>query len=188
MLVTDKLKKLSEDEEIKRKEILYKDIENKTNKELREMEKVLIKESYKRALSRLEIPLFLSFPFIKNKYFRKFVAGLFLFRSFGFIRNLVFGFPDNYEPLDLSYIQKGSDALIESINLTEKNIASFQNLKQETFLKYPELMADEDFLKDIKKLEENLKKNYEKLVKQEKLVNKYFDKSKIFTRKRKLVA
>lgn len=185
MLVTDKLNKLTEDEEIKRKEILYKDIENKTNKEMQEMEKVLIKESYKRALRRLELPLFLSFPFIKNKHFRRFVSGLFLFRTFGFIKNIIFGFPDTYEPLDLSYIQKGSDALIESINLTEKNRASFQHLKQATLLKYPELMRDEAFMNDINKLEENLKKNYEKLLKQEQLVNKYFDKSKIFTRERK---
>lgn len=185
MLVTDKLNKLTEDEEIKRKEILYKDIENKTNKEMQEIEKVLIKESYKRALRRLELPLFLSFPFIKNKHFRRFVSGLFLFRTFGFIKNIIFGFPDTYEPLDLSYIQKGSDALIESINLTEKNRASFQHLKQAILLKYPELMRDEAFMNDINKLEENLKKNYEKLLKQEQLVNKYFDKSKIFTRERK---
>lgn len=185
LLVTEKLKQLTETEEIKQKEMLYRDIEKKTQREIQEMEKVLIKESYKRALRRLETPLFLSFPFIKNKHFRRFVSGLFLFRTFGFMKNLILGFPDTYEPVDLSYIQKGSDALVESITLTEQNIHSFHNLKQTTLLKYPELIDDELFMKDLNKLEIQLKKNYEKLLEQEKLVNKYFDKSKILIRKRK---
>ena len=53
-------------------------------------------------------------------------------------------------------------------------------------MKYPELLEDEDFMKDINNLEEKLKKHYEKLMKQDALVNKYFDKSKNLTRKRKL--
>lgn len=185
LLVTEKLKHLTETEEIKQKAVLYKDIEKKTQREIQEMEKVLIKESYRRALRRLETPLFLSFPFIKNKHFRRFVSGLFLFRTFGFMKNLILGFPDTYEPIDLSYIQKGSDALVESITLTEQNIHSFHNLKQTALLKYPELIDDELFMKDLNKLEIQLKKNYEKLLEQEKLVNKYFDKSKILIRKRK---
>jgi len=185
LLVTEKLKHLTETEEVKQKAMLYKDIEKKTQREIQEMEKVLIKESYRRALRRLETPLFLSFPFIKNKHFRRFVSGLFLFRTFGFMKNLILGFPDTYEPIDLSYIQKGSDALVESITLTEQNIHSFHNLKQTTLLKYPELIDDELFMKDLNKLEIQLKKNYEKLLEQEKLVNKYFDKSKILIRKRK---
>ena len=185
LLVTEKLKQLTETEEIKQKAVLYKDIEKKTQREIQEMEKVLIKESYRRTLRRLETPLFLSFPFIKNKHFRRFVSGLFLFRTFGFMKNLILGFPDTYEPIDLSYIQKGSDALVESITLTEQNIHSFHNLKQTTLLKYPELIDDELFMKDLNKLEIQLKKNYEKLLEQEKLVNKYFDKSKILIRKRK---
>lgn len=186
MLVTNKLKELSEAEELKRKEILYKDIEKKTQKEIQEINKVLLKESYKRMLRRLEAPLFLSYPFIKNKFFRKFISGLFIFRTFNFMKNLLLGFPDEYEPIDLSYIQKGSDALVESINLTEKNMNSFQELKKMTLIKYPELIEDDDFIKDIDKLENNLKKNYEKLIKHEQLVNKYFDKSKILIRKRKI--
>lgn len=186
VLVTEKLQQITNDQEIKRKELLYKELENKTQKEIQEIERVLVKESYKNALRRLETSLFLSFPFIKNKFFRNFISGLFLFRTFGFVKKIVLGFPDSYEPMDLSYIQKGSEALKESISLTEKNKKIFEETKQITLIKYPELLEDEDFMKDINNLEEKLKKHYEKLMKQDALVNKYFDKSKNLTRKRKL--
>ena len=186
LIISEKLRKLTEMEELDRKKALIKKTEKKAEKEIQEIEKKLIKESFKKTLRRLEIPLFLSFPFIKNKHFRKFVSGLFLFRTFGFIKNLLFGITDIEEFEDLSYIKRGSDALKESITLTEKNIGTFLNLKNETFRKYPELLQDKDFINDMKTLEQKLKNNYEKLLQQEKTVQKYFSKSKVLIRKKSL--
>lgn len=178
--INQKLKKFTNEEEL-----VYKSLENKSKQELEKLEQIIIKDSFKKTSKMLEIPLYLSFPFIKNKYFRKFVGGLFIFRSFTMIKNLIFGVRNPYADIDLLSIQRGSDALTKSISITENNIASFQELKEAILLKYPQLQYDIDFMNDLNTTEENLYKNYEKLLKKDKVVKKYFNKSKILIRKRK---
>lgn len=185
-LITKKLQEILDKEELEVKNKLLNHYDSKSKKELEKMKKQVIKEQFEKILYRLEFLLFLSFPFIKNKYFRKFIGSLFIFRSFRFIKRILFYSPFIEEPIDLSAVKKGSDALNESLALTEKNIYAFEELKRETFAQYPELLEDEEFLSTVNLLEQKLTENYEKLLKQEKVVNKYFHKSKILTRKRKL--
>ncbi len=184
-LINQELNKFTDEEELKRKELLFQNVEQKSKLELENIEQILIKESFRKTVRRLEIPLFLSFPFIKNKHFRRLIGGLFIFRSFGFIKNILIGSQDPLETIDLSAIQRGSDALTESISITEKNIASFNELKNATLSKYPQLKEDIEFLNNLNKIEENLYQNYEKILKQDKTVKKYFNKSKVLLRKRK---
>lgn len=183
--VLKQLQELAEDEKLEKKKQEFLQLEQKSNKEIEEYKKRKIKEQCKKTLHRLEIPLFLSFPFIKNKHFRKFVKGLFVFKSFSFIKNLLFGPKYVEEEIDLSTIKKGSDALKESISITEKNKMSFANLKTSILQKYPDLLKDPEFINTLNGLELKLNEEYEKLIKQEKVVNKYFDKSQVLIRKRK---
>ncbi len=184
--ITLKFKTLEEDAELKQKEILIQSMQNKSEQEIKNMEKLLIKEALRKSIKSLEVPLFLSFPFIKNSFFRKFVSGLFVFRTFGFIKNILFGTISAEKTIDLSYIKRGNDALNEAIVIMEKNITTFEELKKITLLKYPELERDEEFLIYIDNLEKKLQKRYEKLLKQDKVVKKYFNKSKVLVRKKKV--
>lgn len=184
--ITEKLQEFSKNTEIEQKKKIIDTLEKNAKVDIEKIEKELIKEQFRKTVHRLEIPLFLSFPFIKNKHFRRFVGGLFLFQSFLFIKRWLFKSSTPIEIPDLSTIKKGSDALKESITITEKNIVSFEELKRATLEKYPELKNDEEFIHNINKLENKLQKNYEKLLKQEKVVDKYFAKSKVLIRKRKL--
>lgn len=185
-LITKQLQEFYDKNEFEKKKKLFTETERKTKEEIDKIKQTLIKEQIKKTVHKLEIPLFLSFPFIKNKHFRRLVGGLFIFRSFQFIKNVVFGSKILEENIDLSAIKRGRDALAENIILIEKNKISFEELKQTIFTQYPALLNDEEFLQNVEKLEEKLQKNYKDLVKQEKIVNKYFDKSKVLVRKRKL--
>ena len=98
---------------------------------------------------------------------------------------MLFGIPSDYELIDLSYLQKGHYALQESIGITVKNLSTLEEIKRTTLIKYPELGEDEEFLSYINKIEEKLEKNYQNLLKKDKVVNKYFNKSKVLVRKRK---
>lgn len=183
--IKEKFKKLYESDEVIKHQDLINNIAFKSEEEIKKIEKLLIKESLRKTLKKLEVPLFISFPFIKNRFFRRFVSGLFVFRSFCFIKNILFNDPITYEPLDLSYLERGSDALNESIQITANNINLLEELKRITLLKYPELREDEEFLNYIMKIEIQLKKSHQKLLKQDKVVKKYFNKSKVLIRKRK---
>ncbi len=183
--VLKKLQELTEDEKLEKKKQEFLQLEQKSHKEIEEYKKRKIKEQCKKTLHRLEIPLFLSFPFIKNKHFRRFVKSLFVFKSFSFLKNLLFGPKYTEEEIDLSTIKKGSDALEESIAITEKNKMSFVNLKTSILQKYPDLLKDPEFINTLNGLELKLNEEQEKLIKQEKVVNKYFDKSQVLIRKRK---
>lgn len=185
-LITEKMQAILNKDELEIQNKLLNLYESKPKKEFKKMKKQVIKEQFQKILYRLEFPLFLGFPFIKNKYFRKFIKSLFIFKSFHFIKRILFNSPSIKDPIDLSAIKKGSDALHESLAITEKNIYVFGELKRETFAQYPELLEDEEFLSTINHLEQKLTDNYEKLLKHEKVVDKYFHKSKILTRKRKL--
>ncbi len=179
------LQELTEDKKLEKKKQEFLQLKQKTSQEIEEYKKRKIKEELKKTLHRLEIPLFLSFPFIKNKYFRRFVKGLFIFRSFFFLKNLIFKSKFEEDIIDLSTIKRGSDALEESIAITEKNKLLFDNLKISIIQKYPDLLNDLQFTNTLNELELKLNEEYEKLLKQEKVVNKYFDKSQILIRKRK---
>lgn len=183
--VLKQLQELTEDKKLEKKKQEFLQLKQKTSQEIEEYKKRKIKEELKKTLHRLEIPLFLSFPFIKNKYFRRFVKGLFIFRSFFFLKNLIFKSKFEEDIIDLSTIKKGSDALQESIAITEKNKLLFDNLKISIIQKYPDLLNDLQFTNTLNELELKLNEEYEKLLKQEKVVNKYFDKSQILIRKRK---
>jgi len=159
-----------------------KEIQNKTMREMEQIDALLIKKTLKNTLNKLKLPLFLSFPFIKNKYFRKFVAGVFVFSGLGFIKRVLFGSP--LEQIDFSVLQKGNDALSESLFLVNHNLETLNNIKETVFVKYPELKQDEEFLYYIESVQAHLNQSREKLLKQQKTVDKYFDKSKVFVRQR----
>ncbi len=181
-----KFKKYQEDNKLKQKEILILNATKKSQKKIEEMEILLLKQALKKSFKKLELPLFLSFPFIKNKFFRHLVSGLFVFRSLQFIKNILFGSAIEQEGWDFLEIKKGNDALEEAILLMYKNIVSFKELKKQVFLKYPELINDEEFLIYINNLEKSLQKRYENLQKQDKVVKKYFNKAKVLVRKKKI--
>ena len=185
--ISKKLKEFHNKAELEKKELYYNQLAKKSEIEIKQMEKILIKETLRRNLKYLEIRRFYPLSFIKNKFFRRLVSGLFMFHSFHFLHNFIFGEPTIYTPTDLSFIEKGSDCLAESIQITEKNLNAFQELKEKSLQKYPSLLEDEEFISYTIKLEKSLEKNYAKLLKQKAIVNKFFYNSQIMRRKQKKI-
>lgn len=178
--IKNKIKEFQNKEQLERLE----QIQNKTKREVEKIDKLYIKKALCKMNQRLELSLLLSFPFIKNKYFRKLISGVFIFSGLSFIKNILF--KSQIEEYDWLQIEKGQDALKESIFLIEKNINMLNEMKRTIAIKYPELEYDEEFLYYLYNVEQNLTKSYEKALKQEHMVNKYFHKAQVLSRKRRI--
>ena len=135
--------------------------ENKSVEQIRNIEKI-------QSLARgVELPLLLSFPFIKNTYFRFFTAGLFVHNHLFFLRNLLWRTSRNYDKIDLSSLHKGRDALKKSQNMIAQNILLFSQIEQDIFSKYPELKEDEEFLSQMDAVKVKLYTDYFKVKRKE---------------------
>lgn len=143
------------------------DLSNKTEKEIRLIEKELLKIKLKKAAKVLEPSFLISIPFIKNKYFLYFTTGIFLHNHLGIINCLYDRKDASFKSVNISPLMKASEALKNSISLTEDNLIKVKEIKDKYTERYPDLKYDEDFNKSINKMESKLKTNYTKYVNKE---------------------
>ena len=169
--------------EIQRKLLL--DMEKKTQIEIRELEKQLMKQQLQRVANVLSAPLLISLPFIKNKYYRLFAGGFFVFQGLNWIQSLLFRSPNVDMLPDLNIIRSGRDALEEYAVSLARNKEMFKITKKEMLEKYPELLKDEEFIKLTNQIEYRLELEYQKYNEKTETVNRYFKKGKKLERKLK---
>ncbi len=184
-LVLTELKEVQEKQVKELEEGIFTEFENKSEEQIKNIEKILVKERIQSLARGIEIPMLLSFPFIKNKYFRVFTAGLFLHNHLTFLRNLLWRTPRNYAKIDLSSLHKGKDALKKSQNMIAQNILLFSQIEQDIFSKYPELKEDEEFLSEIDAIKVKLYTDYFKLKRKEEKITRNLEKINGQTRKLK---
>lgn len=161
------------------------DIENKTQLEIRKLEKELMKQQLRKISNVLSFPMLLSIPFVKNKYYRMFVGGFFVFQGLNWIQSLLFRSPNTEMLPNLTAIKSGRDALEEYANSLIRNKEMLKNLRKEMLEKYPELLEDAEFLSLISSVEYNLEIEYQKCIEKTQVVNRYFKKGKKLERKLK---
>lgn len=184
-MVLDELNNIKKNNEEKIKSLELDEKIPKINAYLDNYKEYLIRQEISHTLNKLTTPLILTFPFIKNKYFRLFTGGVFLHNSFHFMKSLLGGPRKDVYPLDLTAIKTGMDALNSYGDYLRINQSSFYKLKEEISLKYPHLMNDEEFVKEITKIEKILNAKEQKYLKDKEKLNKYFYKGKYMERKLK---
>lgn len=143
------------------------DLNNKTEEEIKKLEKELLKVKLRKAAKVLEPSFLVSLPFIRNKYFLYFTTGIFLHNHLGIINSLYERKKASFRPVNISPLMKASEALSNSISITEDNLIKVREIKEKYVDRYPELKYDEDFNKSINKMETKLKSNYTKYVNKE---------------------
>lgn len=148
------------------------DLNNKTEEEIKQIEKDLLKLKLRKAAKVVEPSFLLALPFIRNKYFLYFTTGIFLHNHLGIINSLYERKDARFKPVNISPLMKASEALNNSISLTEDNLIKVKDIKNKYVERYPELKYDEDFNKSINKVESKLKSNYEKMVNKENRLNR----------------
>ena len=161
------------------------DLENLSKEKVEKIEKELIKIKLKKASKSLELPTLILLPFIRNRYFFLFTAGIFVNNHFKLLDCLLKHKSLPYTPPELEHLKKGSDFLEEALNLTITNLSYLNFLEQNILSKYPELSLDEEYLLYINKLRYSLLKNEEKLLKKKQTIEKYNLKYQIKIRKLK---
>lgn len=151
----------------------------------KQIEKELLKKKLQDAIKSLELSTFLSLPFLNNRYLLYLTMGIFTNRHLKSFQAILNRKTVAFEPFLLEHIKKGFHAFYEAIALTEENINFLNVLQNQVFLKYPELSRDYDFNNYIEHLRLLLLKNREKLLKKDKMINKYNLKTQKYLRKRK---
>ena len=184
-MVLDELSSIKKNNDEKIKSLELDEKIPKINAYLDNYKEYLIRQEISHTLNKLTTPLIFAFPFIKNKYFRLFTGSVFLYNSFHFMRSLLGGPRNMNNPLDLTAIRTGMDALNSYGDYLKINLNSFYKLKEEISLKYPHLMNDEEFVKEINKIEKILNAKEQKYLKDKEKLNKYFYKGKYMERKLK---
>ena len=184
-MVLDELNNIKKNNEEKIKSLELDEKIPKINAYLDNYKEYLIRQEISHTLNKLTTPLIFTFPFIKNKYFRLFTGGVFLHNSFHFMKSLLGGPRNMNNPLDLTTIKTGMDALNSYGDYLRINQSSFYKLKEEISFKYPHLMYDEEFVKEITKIEKILNAKEQKYLKDKEKLNKYFYKGKYMERKLK---
>ncbi len=184
-IVLDELNSIKKNNDEKMKSLELDEKIPKINAYLDNYKEYLIRQEISHTLNKLTTPLILAFPFIKNKYFRLFTGSVFLYNSFHFMKSLLGGPRNMNNPLDLTTIKTGMDALNSYGDYLKINLNSFYKLKEEISLKYPHLMNDEEFVKEINKIEKILNAKEQKYLKDKEKLNKYFYKGKYMERKLK---
>ena len=153
-----------------------KKMEETNDSKMAEIEQQLIKSKLKKAARAAELPSILALPFIRHKYFFYFTIGLFVNNHFNFLNALFKRKVVKYEPIDLTAIKNGYDALDSAIDKTYENIVYLDYLENKAITKYPSLKEDKEFNKYIIKIRTKLNSNYEKLQNKQKMINKYIKK------------
>ena len=177
--IQEEIKKLHVDHQEEANEVIMAKIaklEAINDEKIAELEQQLIKSKLKKAAKAAEIPSILALPFIRHKYFFYFTIGLFVNNHFNFLNAIFKRKVVKYEPIDLTEIKNGYDALEQAIDKNYENIVYLDYLENEAITKYPNLQNDKEFTKIIEKLRNRLNKNYDKLLKKQKMINKYIKK------------
>ena len=177
--IQEEIKSLHLDHQEEANELVIENLiklENQNDEKLAEIEQELIKSKLKKAAKAAEIPSILALPFIRHKYFFFFTIGLFINNHFNFLNAIFKRKNIKYEPIDLSEIKNGYDALEKASDMTYKNIVYLDYLESEALKKYPNLEYDFEFKQYINRLRTKLNNNYEKLQRKQKMINKYIKK------------
>ena len=153
-------------------------LEGMTREQVANADKRILMKRLNKASLLLEMTSILAFPFIRNKYFFYFTIGLIIDNHFNFINAFWRRKVNKYEPADLSNIKKGQDALNGALDLTFKNIVELDYLEQQAISRYPELAYDPNFISRITNLRIHLNNQYNKLMRKNKVMEKYYLKTK----------
>lgn len=177
-------------EELKKMNLEYKEtvsdnllkkmdkLENMTHEQIANADKRILMKRLNKASLLLEIGSILAFPFIRNKYFFYFTIGLVIDNHFNFINSFWRRKVNQYEPADLSAIKKGQDALNGALDITYKNIVELDYIEQQAINRYPELTYDYEFINRVTNLRIRLNNQYNKLMRKNKIMEKYYLKTK----------
>ena len=152
------------------------DLDHLTREQANKIEQNIIKQKLRKALLVAEIPAIVAFPFIKNKYFRYFTAGLFIHNHFNFLHSVMTHNSTDISLPDLNSITKGRDALNNAIELNYNNIEYLNYLEHTALQKYPGLSQDSDYLIYINRLRNRLNNNYNKLIKKQDSIEYHLSK------------
>lgn len=153
-------------------------LENMTREQVANADKRILMKRLNKASLLLEMTSIIAFPFVRNKYFFYFTIGLIIDNHFNFINAFWRRKVNRYEPADLSQIKKGQDALNGALDITYKNIVELDYLEQEALSRYPELAYDQSFINKVTNLRIKLNNQYNKLMKKNKVMEKYYLKTK----------
>ena len=153
-------------------------LDGMTKEQVAQADKRIMLKHFNKASLLLEMTSLLALPFIRNKFFFAFTAGLIIDNHFNFVNAFFKRKINRYEPADLSTIKKGQDALNGALDITYKNLIELDYLEQQALSRYPELAYDPDFIKEVTRLRTNLSNKYNKLMKKNKNMEKYYMKTK----------
>ncbi len=177
----EELKKIDIENKSKVSEDLFRRMESldgMTKEQVAQVDKRIMLKRFNKASILLEMTSLLALPFIRNKYFFAFTTGLIIDNHFNFINAFFKRKINKYEPADLSGIKKGQDALNGALDITYKNLIELDYLEQQALERYPELAYDPNFINEVTRLRTNLNSKYNKLMKKNKNMEKYYMKSK----------
>lgn len=177
----EELKKLDVQNKIEANENLLKKLdkmEGMTREQVANVDKRILTKRLRKASLLLEMSSLLAFPFIHNRYFFYFTAGLIIDNHFNFINAFFRRKVNRYEPADLSQIKKGQDALNGALDITYKNLVELDYIEQQALSKYPELANNPEFISQIMHLKTKLNQNYNKLMRKNKVMENYYYRSK----------
>lgn len=175
------LKKIDTENKSQVSEDLFRRMETldgMTREQVANVDKKIMLKHFNKASILLEMTSLLALPFIRNKFFFAFTAGLIIDNHFNFINAFFKRKINRYEPADLSSIKKGQDALNGALDITYKNLVELDYLEEQALARYPELANDQDFIREVTRLRINLNNKYNKLMKKNKNMERYYMKSK----------
>lgn len=153
-------------------------LEGMTQEQVAQADKRVMLKRFSKASTLLEMGSILALPFVRNKFFFAFTVGLIIDNHFNFVNAFFKRRINRYEPADLSQIKRGQDALNGALDITYKNLVELDYLEQQALDRYPELAYDPEFIKQVTRLRTNLNQKYNKLMKKNKTMEKYYMKSK----------
>ncbi len=153
------------------------DLEFLADDKVHYLEKKLIKKKLRKALIVTQMSSILALPFIRNKYFFYFTAGLIARTELMFLGDLFKRKTSEYEPVELTALKNGRDALNGALDITRDNIIYLDSLEKTTLAKYPELSSDSEYIQYIISLRNTLAKNQNKLARKRDAIDKFISKT-----------
>ena len=159
------------------------DLEFMTDEKVSKLEKRYIKKKLRKALIVTQMGSILALPFIRNKYFFYFTAGLIAKTELMFLTDLFKRKTSEFEPVELTAIKNGKDALYGALNVTRENILYLESLEATALAKYPELSFDSEYLQYINSLKASLSRTQSKLSRKIDTLDRYIRKTSRKVRK-----
>lgn len=153
------------------------DLEFMTDEKVSKLEKKLIKKKLRKALIVTQMGSILALPFIRNKYFFYFTAGLIAKTELMFLSDLFKRKTSEYDPVELTAIKNGKDALYGALNTTRENILYLESLEATALAKYPELSFDSEYLQYLNSLKSSLARTQDKLSRKIDTLDRYIRKT-----------